>query len=61
MLEILFVLSFTGVLLFIVSLFGKILLVPFLHYWGVTSSNCYIYTPCILFQVWYWSTEFNLI
>jgi len=61
MLEILFVLSFVGVLLFIPSLFQITLPVPFLHHWRVTFGNCYIYTPCILFQVWYWSKELNLI
>ena len=61
MITILFVLSLTSLILFIPSLFGVRLPVPILHIWDLKFGNAYIYTPAILFQVWFWSTHFNIV
>ena len=62
MLEACFVLSAVCVILFVFSMvLGKHIPVPLLHYWDIGFHHSFFYTPAIIFQVWFWSTHFNLI
>ena len=56
-----FVVSFTCAVFFIVTLFEKNLPIPILHLGGYNFGNTYIFTPSIMFQVWFWFTHFNII
>lgn len=62
MLEVFFVLSAVCTILFVFSMvLDKRMPVPLLHYWNIGFNHSMLYTPAIIFQVWYWSTHFNLI
>ena len=62
MLEAFFVLSAACTILFVFSISsGKYIPVPLLHYWYIGFNHSMLYTPAIIFQVWYWSKHFNLI
>ena len=62
MTTILFVVSFTIVIMYMVGvvsvLVGNDVSVPtpIGHTWGVSFSNTYISTPAILYQVYFWFT-----
>jgi len=34
--------------------------IPFLHFFSIDYSACYISTPAIAYQAYFWSTHFNL-
>lgn len=59
--SVLFIVTLASLVFFIVSLFGVKTPVPFLHFWNVSFGNTYIFTPSVLFQVWFWATKFNII
>lgn len=61
MITVLFVVSMTCVILFIPTLFQITTPIPVLHKLGFTYGNSYVFTSSILFQVWFWSTKFNVI
>ena len=67
MTTILFVLSLTGVIYYIVRVvstcMGNSMTVPapFLHLFDISFANAYIVTPAIMYQVYFWAVHFNLI
>lgn len=61
MISIIFVLTFTCVIFFVLSIFQQNLPVPVLHLWNYSFGNTYIFTPSVAFQVWFWFTHFGVI
>lgn len=65
--EILFVLSMTIVIHFLIITVaawkgeGVSLGVPFLHLKGISYGNCYISTPAIAYQIYFWANYFSII
>lgn len=51
----LFVISAVCVINYSLS-FSNTIPVPILHIWGITFGNCYISTPALCYQVYFWYT-----